>query len=175
MHKTIVGMADSYGTAERIVEDLEQAGIVGSEVQVISDADDKVTGFENTSAKAPREGFTEKIRNFFHSHTRSHENEPVVDDTEVYASRIRDDKHALIIVRLPDVPEDNRAVEILRAYRAVDPRGGDQPGVFWEEDLPASTPLGDPGKKKQTMGDDALTTGGTRADLEGRGTKIRQA
>jgi hypothetical protein len=175
MHMTIVGMADSYGTAERIVEDMEQAGIVGNEVEVITDADDEVTGFEDTSGKTQRESFIERIRNFFRSHNRTRNNEPYVDDTEFYASRIRDDKRALVIVRLPDAPEADRAIEILRAYGAANPRGGDQPLVLWENDLPGAIPLADAGKKQQTMGDDALTTGGTRADLEGRGTKIRQA
>ena len=177
MHKTIVGMADSYGTAERIVEDLELAGIVGSEVQVIANPDDKVTGFEDTSGSDRREGFTERIRNFFGSHSRDktkQASDNYVEDPDFYITKVREGR-SMVIVRMPDVPEVGRAVEILRGYGAVDPRGGDQPRVFSENDRPESTQPDNAGKKQQTMGDDTLTTGGTRADLEGRGTKIRSA
>lgn len=177
MHKTIVGMVDSYGTAERIVEDLELVGIVGSEVQLIGNADDKVTGFEDARDSARHEGFTEKIRHFFRSHSRGKTKESsdnYVEDPDFYITKVREGR-SLVIVRVPDVPEADRAVEILRGYGAVDPSGGDEPRVFWENDQPESVPPDNAGKKQQTIGDDSLTTGGTRADLEGRGTKIRSA
>jgi hypothetical protein len=129
MEKIIVGMADSYGTAESIVEDLELAGIVGNQVEVITDLDDEVTGFEGKEGQAPREGFVERIRQFFHSHSRAEKNvahDYYVEDPESYVSKVREGR-SLVIVRLPDGMEGDRAVEILRGYGAVDPHVLEKP------------------------------------------------
>jgi hypothetical protein len=177
MRKTVVGMVDSYGTAERIVEDLELHGIVGNEVEVVSGADEEVLGPVAPSGDPPQEGFADRIRRLFRSLTHSEKRQVhdyYAEDPEFYASQVRQGR-AMVIVRAPDVLEADRAAEILRRHGAYDPKGGDGPRIFWENDQPESTPPPNEGQKEETIGNDALTTGGTRADLEGRGTQIRKA
>jgi hypothetical protein len=174
MRKTIIGMADSYTTAQAIVEDLEREGIVGTQVEVISGADDDISS-EDHSTQQKKKGLTERIRNVFrfrdHSTDKAaHDND--VEEPEIYASHVRQGR-VLIIVRMPDVPEADRAAEVLRLNGAFDPKGGNKPRVVWENDQPGADPTAQAVAKDKTMGDDRLTTGGTRDDLEGRGTNIR--
>ena len=177
MRKTVVGMVDSYGTAERIVEDLELHGIVGNEVELVSGADEEVLGPAAPSGAAPREGLTDKIRRFFQSIAYSNEHQArdyYVEDQEFYASQVRQGR-AMVIVRAPDVLEADRAAEILRQHGAYDPKGGNGPRIFWDNDRPESTPPPKEGQKEETIGNDALTSSGTGADLESRSTPIRKA
>ncbi len=177
MRKTVVGMVDAYGTAEQIVEDLELHGIVGNEVEVVSGADQEVWGPAAPSGDPPKEGFADRIRRFFQSIAYSNKHQAhdyYVEDQEFYASQVRQGR-AMIIVRAPDVLEADRAAEILRQHGAYDPRGGDGPRIFWENDQPESTPAPHEGQKEQTIGNDAVITGGTGSELKGRGAKIRKA
>lgn len=174
MRKTIIGMAGSYTTAQAIVEALEREGIVGTQVEVIAGADEDISSAGNSTPD--KKGLIERIGNIFRSHGKStdkaaHDN--YVEDPEFYASHVREGR-ALIIVRMPDVPEADRAAEVLRLNGAFDPKGGNQPRVVWENDQPGVDPSAQAGEKEKTIGDDSLTTGGTRADLEGRGTTIRK-
>jgi hypothetical protein len=176
MRKTIIGMAGSYTAAQTIVEALEREGIVGTQVEVISGAADDISSLDN-SANARRPTFVEKIRSIFQPHGHSHDTGPrdqYLEDPDFYASHVRQGR-ALIVVRMPDVPEADRAAEVLRVNGAFDPGGGDKPRVVWENDRPGIDPASRQDNTKKTIGDDTLTTGGTRDDLEGRGTTIREA
>jgi hypothetical protein len=176
MRKTVVGMVNSYGDAERIVEQLELAGIVGNEVEVVKNAEDEVTGFSGQPAKSSHERFAERIRRLLHPLRHSdkdHGPDRSSEDPEPYVSQVRNGR-TLIFVRVPDVDEADRAAELLRANGAYDPCGGAGPRVFWEDAQPESTPPRNVGEKQTTMGDSGVTAGGARDDLEGRGTRIRK-
>lgn len=135
MRKTVVGMVDSYGDAERIVEQLEFESIVGSEVEVVKNAQDEITGFGGQPAESSHERFVERIRRLLHPLRHSDKNQGrdrPSEDPEPYVSQVRNGR-TLIFVRVPDVPEADRAAELLRANGASDPCGGDGPRVFWED------------------------------------------
>jgi hypothetical protein len=168
-------MAGSYTAAQAIVEALEREGIVGTRVEVVSGADDDISSAGKANS-GDKKGLADKIRNIFRSDGHSGHNS-IPDyggDPEFYASHVRQGR-ALIIVRMPDVPEADRAAEVLRLNGAFDPRGGEKPRIVWENDQPGANPSFQPRERDKTMDDDTLTTGGTRADLEGRGTNIRKA
>ncbi len=42
MSKSVVGFFDTYGEAEEVVRDLEVAGIVGEQVELVSAVDEEV-------------------------------------------------------------------------------------------------------------------------------------
>jgi hypothetical protein len=174
MRKIVLGMVDSYGDAEQIVEQLEREGIVGNEVQVISDPDDEVLGFGDEAAKPRPEGFAEKIRHFFGSLSHSGRNQDAFhpDDPEIYASHVRQGR-AVIMVSSPDEAEADRAAEVLRLSGAYDPRGDKGPRILWEDDRPEINPSGASGEKRGAAATSGIT-GGTKADLEARGTEIRK-
>ena len=179
MRKTVVGVVATYGDAERIVRELELEGIVGHQVEVISGVDEEVTGTAydtDDEAHKPKERIGERIANFFRSHRGSNEqkvHDYYVEDPEFYASQIREGR-AMIIVRVPDEAEVNRAAELLRANGTWDLNGKEGVEILEQNDRPELTPPRKAGAKESTMGDPAVTTGGTRADLEGRGQTLRK-
>ena len=168
-------MAGSYTVAQAIVEALEREGIVGTQVEVISGAADDVSSLDNSAADH-RPSLAERIRNAFRSHSHPGDkavHDYYVEDPEFYASHVRQGR-ALIIVRMPDAPEADRAAEVLRLNDAFDPKGGNRPRIMRENNQPGVDLSTQDGAKDKTIGDESLTTGGTRADLEGRGANIRQ-
>lgn len=176
MRKTVVGMVNSYGDAERIVEQLELEGIVGNEVEVVKNAEAEVTGLGRQTEAPPHENFAERIRRLLHPLRHSDQGQArdrSIGDPESYITDVRNGR-TLIFVRVPDPDEADRAAELLRANGAYDPCGDAGPRVFWEDAQPESTPPRNAGEKQSTIGDSGVTTGGARDDLEGRGTRIRK-
>lgn len=133
MHESVIGIFPNYGAAEAAVRDLELAGIVGGQVEIIgnAEADDRTAGW------------LEKSRNS--KKTRS---EPVQDDSgdqpdyigrqEFYATHVREG-HTVVIVRGSSATAE-RAKSILNSHGAVSPSGDSGASELTENDTPRSVP-----------------------------------
>ena len=132
----IVGIFESYGAAEAAVTDLEMAGIVGEQVEVISDLDD-----DARTANTPDEPST-KFQERSHNRIAQLfgrggplENRDVRDisgdqpeyigEQEFYANHVKQGG-ALMIVRPSSEESANRSADILRGHGARTPgqKGG---------------------------------------------------
>jgi hypothetical protein len=177
MQRTVVGIVDNYSTAQHIVQALELEGIVGNQVEVVSGADEEVLGQEGgSSAHKSHESFGKRTSHFVRSLTGSQDqkaHDDYVEDPEFYASQVRQGR-AMVIVRLRDEPEANRVADLLRQYGANDLRGKHGPQILEENDQPESIPPSNAATSQSTMGEPGVTTGGTRANLEGHGQQIRK-
>ena len=135
----VVGIFKSYGDAEGAVRDLELAGIMGGQVEVISDLDQD-TRTANTpgepSTKAP-ESHHSRIARLFGAGGPLEE--PEVRDVpgeqpnyigrqEFYASHIKQGG-ALLVVRTAAEQPAKRASEILHDHGARTPGQKDGPAV----------------------------------------------
>ena len=135
----VVGIFKTYGDAEGAVRDLELAGIVGEQVEVISDIDQ-----DARTANTPGEPST-KAHESHHSRIArlfgagGPLEEPEVRDVpgeqpnyigrqEFYASHLKQGG-AVLIVRTPTEPPAKRASEILRDHGARTPGQKDGPAV----------------------------------------------
>jgi len=122
MQKVLVAMFGEYRRAEAAVRDLEIAGIVGEQVEVISNVD------QDERAQAlgmkPREGVSERIARIFRGLRHSGATE-VLDDPgempsyigeqEFYATHVRNEG-ALMIVRVPNDKLAGVAQAILKQH-----------------------------------------------------------
>lgn len=135
----VVGIFKSYGEAEGAVRDLELAGIVGEQVEVISDIDQD-TRTANTpgepSTKAHEPHYSRIARLFGAGGPLE---EPEVRDVpgeqpnyigrqEFYASHIKQGG-AVLIVRTSAEPPAKRASEILHIHGARTPGLKDGPAI----------------------------------------------
>ncbi|MGH9692383.1 MAG: hypothetical protein ACRD4C_15105 [Candidatus Acidiferrales bacterium] len=161
-----------------MVRDLEVAGIVGEEVEVVSGAEEEIgPGADLPSESECGKGMGGKIASLFDSLAGARKNEPhdyYVEDLEFYAGELRQGR-ALVIVRVADEQVANRAASVLRMQGAKSMSGDEGPSVIWERDEPESAPPLAAGGTTSTTGDPGVTTGGTSDDLEGRGQNIRPA
>jgi hypothetical protein len=139
MQYAIVGILKSYGDAEAAVEDLELAGIVGEQVEVIGDIDE-----DARTANTPGEPSTkshEAHRNWIErlfgvggplekSEVRglSGEQPNYIGEQEFYANHIKQGG-AIIIVRTSTEQPADRAAAILRDHGARTPGHKDGPAV----------------------------------------------
>ena len=135
----VVGIFKSYGEAEGAVRDLELAGIVGEQVEVISDIDQdartaNTPGEPSTKAHEPHHS---RIARLFGAGGPLEE--PEVRDVpgeqpnyigrqEFYASHIKQGG-AVLIVRTSAEPPAKRASEILHDHGARNPGQKDRPAV----------------------------------------------
>jgi hypothetical protein len=106
MHTTVIGLFDTYGQAEAAVRDLEIAGIVGEEVEVISDTDRDARA-EALGVK-PRESFRDRIARVFGGSAKPAADEVYdtpgdmpnyIGEQEFYATHVRNEG-AVMIVRV---------------------------------------------------------------------------
>jgi hypothetical protein len=139
MKYVIVAILDSYGAAEDAVEDLEEAGIKGGQVEVISEPDED-TRTANTpgepatkSAEAGRGwiarlfgtgGAPEKRQVRADSGTQP----DYIDEQEFYASHVKQGG-AVIVVRATTEQAANRGAAILREHGARTPGSKDGPFI----------------------------------------------
>jgi hypothetical protein len=139
MRYVVVGILDSYRDAEEAVQDLEVAGIVGEQVELISDIDD-----DARTANTPGEPSTKPAQPGHNWLTRlfgpggpfekrevsdlSGDQPNFIGDQEFYANHI---KHggAVMIVRATAQPVADRAAAILRDHGARTPSSKDGPTV----------------------------------------------
>jgi hypothetical protein len=120
MRKTVVGFVSSYRKAKDIVLDLEHMGIVGTEVEVVSRAENEVQniGAAPTAVRPSKKSMGEKIAHLFRPHA-SHD-------------------QAMIIVRTADERSADRAGEVLRLHHAKGVTHQPGPTFVWENEQPES-------------------------------------
>jgi hypothetical protein len=139
MHYAIVGIFETYGAAEAAVRDLETAGIVGEQVEIISDVDE-----DTRTANAPGEPST-NLREPTHSRIArlfgaggplenrnvrdiSGDQPDYIGDQEFYANHVRQGG-AVMIVRPPSEESATRAASILQEHGARTPGKKDGPAI----------------------------------------------
>lgn len=139
MQYMVVGLFGSYGDAEAAVRDLELAGIVGEEVEVISDIDQdartaNTAGEPLTKTREPRHGTLARLFGRPHS-TRNREvsadagEQPdFIGEQEFYANHIRQGG-AVLVIRTQTEPSALSAAEILHDHGARTPGRKDGPAV----------------------------------------------
>jgi hypothetical protein len=139
MQYIVVGIIKSYGDAEGAVRDLELAGIVGQQVEVISDIDQdpRTANTPDEPSTKPRESHHSRIARLFGAGGPLEE--PEVRDLpgelpnyigrqEFYASHIKQGG-AVVIVRTSAEQPARRAAEILHGHGARTPGQKDGPAV----------------------------------------------
>ena len=139
MQYAIVGILDSYADAVAAVTDLELAGILGEQVEVISDIDEDVRT-ANTSGEAstrPREPHRNWITRLFGAGGALEKNEVrdlsgeqanYIGEQEFYATHLKQGG-AVIIVRTSAEQPADRAAAILRDHGARTPGHKDGPAI----------------------------------------------
>jgi hypothetical protein len=158
MSKSVVGLFDTYGEAADVVRDLDLAGIVGEQVELVSAAEEEVpfaTGGDKSSSG------TRKRDRAAHDY--------YVEDPEFFAGESRGGRAAVIVRPVnPQVAET--AAALFRSHGAESPRGGGAgPAVQNEEDCPETSDSRSVAQKAPGIGSNAATTGGAPHDLEARG------
>jgi hypothetical protein len=137
MQYVIVGILDSYADAEAAVQDLELAGIMGEQVEVISDIDE-----DARTANTPGEPSTQSppsqqnwIARLFGAggplekpevRDLSGEQPSYIGDQEFYANHVKQGG-AVMIVRTSTEQSASRAAAILRDHGARTPGSKDGP------------------------------------------------
>src|SRR5271168_2206177 len=123
MPYVVVAILGSYREAELAVTDLELAGIVGEQVEVISEIDEDART-ENTAGEPstnPQEPHHSRIARLFGAggplekpevRDESGTQADYIGDQEFYANHVKQGG-VVIIVRTPDEQPANRAAEIL--------------------------------------------------------------
>ena len=139
MKFVIVGILDSYGDAEDAVEDLEQAAIVGGQVEVISDMDEdartaNTPGEPSTKSGEPDRSWIERLFGADGALAKrdvrdeSGMQPDYIGEQEFYASHVKQGG-AMVIVRVPTEQAANRAAEILQEHGARNPGSKDGPAI----------------------------------------------
>jgi hypothetical protein len=135
----VVGLFGNYGEAEAAVRDLELAGIVGEQVEVISDIDQDVRtantpGEPSTKTREPHQS---KLARLFGSSGSARNTEVSADAGEqpnfigeqvFYANHIQKGG-AVLVIRTHTEPPASRAAEILHNNGARRPGHKDGPAV----------------------------------------------
>src|SRR5271154_4965084 len=139
MQYVIVGILDSYGDAEAAVEDLEQTGIKGGQVEVISEMDEdartaNTPGEPATKSGEPHEGWIKRLFGAGGALEKrdvrdvSGEQPNYIGEQEFYASHVRQGG-AVVIVRATAEQAANRAAAILQEHGARTPGSKDGPAI----------------------------------------------
>jgi hypothetical protein len=135
----VVGLFGNYGDAEAAVRDLELAGIVGEQVEVISDIDEDVrtantAGEPSTKTREPHPSRLARLfgpggsgRNTEVS-AGAGEQPDFIGDQVFYANHIKKGG-TVLVVRTRTEPPASRAAEILHKSGARTPGHKDGPAV----------------------------------------------
>ncbi|MGH9572659.1 MAG: hypothetical protein ACRD40_03905 [Candidatus Acidiferrales bacterium] len=125
----VVGLFPRFGDAERTIQDLELAGIVGEQVEVIGDIDEDVrtesTPGERTTN--PPESYHSKIARLFHGASEADVRDEAgelpdyIGEQQFYTSHVKEG-HAVLVIRTPTEAAANRAATILKDHGAHTPR-----------------------------------------------------
>lgn len=137
MQYVIVGILDRYADAEAAVEDLEQAGIVGQQVEVISDIDEdartaNTPGEPSTQSPTLQRNWIERLFGAGGSLAKpdvrdlSGEQPNYIGDQEFYANHVKQGG-AVMIVQTSTEQSASRAAAILRNHGARTPGSKDGP------------------------------------------------
>ena len=139
MQYVIVVIFNSYGDAEAAVEDLELAGIMGQQVEVISDIDEdaRTANTPGEASTRPHEPRSNWIGRLFgaggplekrEARDLSGEQPNYIGEQEFYANHIKRGG-AVIIVRTSAEQPADRAAAILRDHGARTPGHKDGPAI----------------------------------------------
>ena len=139
MRYVIVGILDTYADAEAAVEDLEQAGIMGGQVEVISDIDEdaRTADTPGEPSTKPHAATGNWIARLFGAggplakpevRDLSGEQPNYIGDQEFYATHVKQGG-AVMIVRTSTEESASRAAAILRDHGARTPGSKDGPTV----------------------------------------------
>lgn len=139
MQYVVVGILGSYADAEAAVRDLESAGIVGEQVEVISDIDEdaRTANTPGEPSTKPHELPHSRIARLFGAggplekpevRDLSGEQPNYIGEQEFYATHVRQGG-AVMIVRTSEEQPASRAAAILRAHGARTPGRKDGPAV----------------------------------------------
>jgi hypothetical protein len=134
MPLTVIGLFAKYGQAEAAVAGLEHAGIVGQEVEMISDTDRD--GRAGELGMKPHETLSDRIARVF-GKSAEHDAKKVYDDSgdmpsyigeqEFYATHVRAEG-AILVVRVPTEKLRSVAEEVLTRHGSKKRDGN--PGVM---------------------------------------------
>ena len=122
MHTALIGLFDTYGQAEAAVGDLETAGIVGEEVEVVSDVDRDLRA--EAFGIEPHDGIRERIARALQGlrmhgarevHDDSGEMPDYIGEQEFYATHVRQEG-AVMVVRVPNQTLTDVAEGILKDH-----------------------------------------------------------
>jgi hypothetical protein len=139
MKYAIVGILDSYADAEAAVRDLELAGIVGEQVEVITDIDQdartaNTPGEPSTKPEEPPHNWLSRLfgpGGPFEKREASDlsgDQPNYIGDQQFYANHIKQGG-AVIFVRTTEELPANRAAAILRDHGARTPGQKDGPAI----------------------------------------------
>jgi hypothetical protein len=139
MKFVIVGILDSYADAEDAVEDLEEAGIKGGQVEVISEIDQDARTADTPGEPATKSGQAHPgwIARFFGEggalekrdvRDESGTQPDYIGEQEFYASHVKQGG-AVVIVRVTAEQAANRAAAILQEHGARTPGSKDGPAI----------------------------------------------
>jgi hypothetical protein len=139
MQYMVVGIFGTYGEAEAAVQDLELAGIVGEQVEVISDIDEdaRTADTRGEPSTKPHETTRTRIARLFgkggpleNGEVRdiSGEQPNYIGEQEFYANHL-EQGGAVMIVRTATEQSASRAAAILRDHGARTPGSKDGPAV----------------------------------------------
>jgi hypothetical protein len=139
MQFVVVGILDSYGDAEAAVQDLEIAGITGSQVEVISDMDEDTRTANTPGEPATKSGGAGRswIARLFGAGGALEKRQvrddsglqpDYIDEQEFYASHVKQGG-AVIVVRVRVEEVANRGAAILREHGARTPGSKDGPFI----------------------------------------------
>lgn len=163
MHTVIIGLFDTYGQAEAAVRDLELAGIVGEEVEVVSDVDSDLRA-EELGLQA-HEGIRERIERALRGlgmrgarkvrdaearddqvrddqvHDDSGDMPNYIGEQEFYATHVKQEG-AILVVRPPSGALAARAEAILKEHGSRTRDGKDGVLVAEEDERPRQQSAG---------------------------------
>ena len=139
MQFTIVGLFETYGAAEAAITDLEMAGIVGEQVEMISDTDEDTRtadtpGEPSTKFHEPSQNRIKRMLGTDDKLERrdvrdvSGEQPDYIGDQEFYANHVKQGGAGLI-VRPSSEESANRAAAILHTHGARTPGKKDGPAI----------------------------------------------
>jgi hypothetical protein len=134
MQYIVAGIFGTYSDAEAAVQDLELAGIVGEQVEVISDIDEdaRTVNTEGEPSTKPRESHTGRLARLFGGAADVRdvpgEQPNYIGEQEFYANHIKQGG-AVMIVRTSAEQAANRAAAILRDHGAHTPGSKEGPVV----------------------------------------------
>lgn len=139
MKYVVVGMFERYAQAESTVEDLEAAGIVGDQVEIISDLDEDVRTADtpHEPQTKPRESHHSRLARLFGRggpltkpavRDESGEMPNYIGEQEFYATHVKQGG-AVMVVRTASEQSATRAAAILGDHNAHAPGKKDRPTV----------------------------------------------
>jgi hypothetical protein len=131
----VVGMFKTYGDAEAAVRDLEQVGIEGEQVELITDIDEdartaSTPGEPSTNPRVPDSGWFARILGASGPEVRDESGEQpnYIGEQEFYASHVKQGGPVMVI-RTPEHESASRAARILRDHHAHLPGSKEAPAV----------------------------------------------